>query len=117
MGPREVSKGLRDSFKQGLVVRQSIASLKESKKLEKADKSTSKSGRLSLASSSSGVPEFPPVALDEHLNGATSMTLGELMRSERLNYDDALRVFLNVRQEFEDQAKQEAKKKTTKATG
>ncbi|CAE7194098.1 unnamed protein product [Symbiodinium sp. CCMP2592] len=110
MGAKEVDKALRESFKKGLAVRKSIADLKESKKLEKGEKAKKTRGTLSVASSSSsGVPDNPPVPLDERLNGPTSLTLGELMTSERLNYEDALRVFLNVRQEFEEQAKNEAK--------
>ena len=34
------------------------------------------------------------------------------MTSERLNYTDALKVFLNVGQEFEEQARNEAKAKS-----
>ena len=113
MGAKEVNKALRESFKKGLAVRQSIADLKETKKLEKTQKAKKKSGSLSVASSSSsGVPDSPPVALDERLDGPTSLSLGELMTSERLNYTDALKVFLNVRQEFEEQARNEAKAKS-----
>ena len=111
MGAKEVNKALRESFKKGLAVRQSIADLK-TKKPEKTQKAK-KSGSLSVASSSSsGVPDNPPVALDERLDGPTSLSLGELMTSERLNYTDALKVFLNVRQEFEEQARNEAKAKS-----
>ena len=64
MGAKEVNKALRESFKKGLAVRQSIADLKETKKLEKTQKAKKKSDSLSVASSSSsGVPDSPPVAL------------------------------------------------------
>ena len=59
-----------------------------------------------MASSSSnphGIPADPPVPLDERISGPCSLTLEELMVSERLTYADAVVVFENVREGLRDQ--------------
>ena len=106
-------KDLAEAFKRGKLVRDGIKALKEYKAQEKlknktnAKKNPSSGSGLSLASSSKpnphGIPADPPVPLDEKLAGERSLTLQELMESERLTYADALVVFENVREGLREQ--------------
>ena len=118
-------KGLAEALKRGKLVRDGIKALKVHRAEERANsktkgnKSSSSSGAsgLSLRSHSNphGIPADPPIPLHEKLSGARSMTLEELMVSERLTYADALVVFENAREGLREQEATTANAKPAKA--
>ncbi|CAE7240881.1 unnamed protein product [Symbiodinium sp. CCMP2592] len=105
--------GLVEALKRGKLVRDGIRALKVHKAEErdktkaKGNKSSSSacSSKLSIASHTNphGIPDEPPIALTERLSGEGTMSLEELMKSERLTYADAVVVFENVREGLREQ--------------
>ena len=121
-------KGLAEALKRGKLVRDGIKALKVHRAEERANsktkgnKSSSSSGASGLSlqslrshSNPRGIPADPPIPLHEKLSGARSMTLEELMVSERLTYADALVVFENVREGLREQEATTANAKPAKA--
>ena len=87
--------GVKDALARGKAMRKLVQELKDKKVAEKEARKSS--GALSLASgASSPAPENPPVSLDERMAGPGTLTLGELMKSEKLSYGDALKVFVRA---------------------
>ena len=91
--------GVKDSLARGTALRECIKELKQKKAQLRAD-AAKKGAPLKLGAVTSKVPENPAVPLDTHIAGPETLTLRQIMQSEKLSYGDALAVFTQVREEL-----------------